>query len=335
MKRIKEIFCWLVAFCVAFCVANILCFLYERPTGWFDTPNGPAPAGWRPNSVLIHGMEGYGVTRVDSNGYLNPEGNLTDGYTLMMGSSHTQGKEVPTNQKYSVLVNEHFAKTSDMLYTYNIACDGNFLPSLLKHFKAAVEAFPEAGMITLEIASTDFSESELESALQQVRFDPQNTIANQADQMDFVEKLKNTIKEYLPLLSLMKKKLETNLAAKSTTFSDEGDTVYCGTLFEEAMALLRSQFDGPIVFVYHPNLVFEETGTFSIDYSETWELFQDACHKYNIDTIDMGPVFLEHYESTSQLPYGFSNTKPGTGHLNRVGHRLIAQELIMFMEEAA
>lgn len=335
MKTIQTAFHWLLAFCVAFCAVNLVCFLYERPTGWFDTPNGPSPAGWRPGSVIVHGMEGYGVTKVDSNGYLNPEEQLMDGYVLMMGSSHTQGKEVASNQKYSVLVNDYFAKDSSVLHTYNISSDGNFLPSLIKRFPAAIEAFPEAGVVTLEIAGTDFSEMELENALSQVQYDPQNSIVNQVEQLDFKGKLKNGIKEYFPLLNLMKKKLETNLAAKNDSPANKRDVESYAALLEEAMVLIRGQFDGRIVFVYHPNLVFDGNGTASISYSETWTLFRTVCQKHGIDVIDMGPVFLEHYEDTRQMPYGFSNTTPGAGHLNRVGHRLIAQSLIDFLEEAA
>ena len=335
MKKVQNACQWFLAVCLAFCAVNILCFLYERPTGWFNTPNGPSPTGWRPNSVIIHGTEGYGVTKVDSNGYLNPEGQLMDGYVLMLGSSHTQGKEVPSNQKYSVLVNDHFAKSSDFLYTYNVSSDGNFLPSLIKHFSAAVEAFPEAGTVTLEIANTDFSVSELENALQQVQYDPQSSIVHQVERLSFKGKLKNSIKEYFPLLSLMKKKLETKLAAQSDSISTKRDSADYKVLLEETMKLIRSQFDGNIIFVYHPNVVFDENGEASIAYSETWLLFRNTCRAHGISVIDMGPVFLNHYEHARQLPYGFSNTTPGTGHLNKVGHQLIAQTLIEFLEETA
>lgn len=335
MKKIQMAFHWLLACCIAFCAVNLVCFLYERPTGWFNTFNGPSPTGWRPGSVIIHGTEGYGVTKVDSNGYLNPEGRLMEGHILMLGSSHTQGKEVPSDQKYSVLVNDYFTKSNDLLYTYNIASDGNFLPSLIKHFPAAIEAFPEAGTITLEIASTDFSVSELENALQQVQYDPQSSIVHQVERLSFKGKLKNSIKEYFPLLSLMKKKLETKLAEQSDSNSTKRDSADYQVLLEDTMERIRGQFDGNIIFIYHPNVVFDEKGEASIAYSETWSLFRDACRENGINVIDMGPVFLDHYENARQLPYGFSNTTPGTGHLNKVGHQLIAKTLIEFLEETA
>ena len=36
---------------------------------------------------------------MDENGFLNPEGTLADRYVLMMGASHTQGKEVSPEQR--------------------------------------------------------------------------------------------------------------------------------------------------------------------------------------------------------------------------------------------
>lgn len=335
MKRVKSPFQWLLAFCIAFCFVNLLCFLYERPTGWFDTPNGVSPAGWRPGSVIVHGMEGYGVTRVDRNGYLNPEGELAEGYILMMGSSHTQGKEIPSHRKYSVLVNNYFAKDTGKLYTYNISCDGNFLPSQIKHFPAAIAAFPDAGMVTLEIASTDFSESQIESALDPAVYDPQNTIAIQAAHMGTMTRLKNGIKEYFPLLSLIRKKIETKAEADSHVAPEERNPETYSVLLGMAMEQLRSHYDGKIVFIYHPDLEIQNDGTVRAVYSETWELFCEACREYNIDVMDMGPAFLAHYAHSNQLPYGFANTVPGAGHLNQVGHHLIAEGLIAMMEEVA
>ena len=48
----------------------------------------------------------------------------------------------------------------------------------------------------------------------------------------------------------------------------------------------------------------------------------------------MRPAFVEYYEHNKEVPYGFSNTKPGNGHLNKLGHRLIAEALIPYIKEA-
>ena len=47
----------------------------------------------------------------------------------------------------------------------------------------------------------------------------------------------------------------------------------------------------------------------------------------------MRPVFAQYYEEHKEIPYGFANTKPGNGHLNKLGHRLVAETLITYIEE--
>ena len=78
----KQLLQWIFALVLGFAIVNALCFFYERPAGWLDTPAGAAPAAWQPGALIVHGTEGYGVSRVDENGFLNPEGTLADRYVL-------------------------------------------------------------------------------------------------------------------------------------------------------------------------------------------------------------------------------------------------------------
>ena len=141
---LKKIISWGLAALLSFCLVNSCLSFYERPVGWIVTPYGASPAIRRPGSILVHGTEGYGITQIDDNGYTNPNIPLGDDYILIMGASHTQGKEIPPDYKYSVLVNDPLSGDKKELVTYNIACDGNFLPSIFNHFPAAVEIYPNA-----------------------------------------------------------------------------------------------------------------------------------------------------------------------------------------------
>ena len=42
---------------------------------------------------------------------------------------------------------------------------------------------------------------------------------------------------------------------------------------------------------------------------------------------------IREYEKERKLPHGFMNTSPGTGHLNRTGHKLIAARLAAVLEQ--
>ena len=319
----KQLLQWIFALALGFAIVNALCFFYERQAGWLDTPAGAAPSAWRPGALIVHGTEGYGVSIVDENGFLNPEGTLADRYVLMMGSSHTQGKEVCPAQRYSTLVSSYFSGESGTLAAYNIASDGHYLPSQIRYFKAALAAFPNAGAVTIEIGSTDAAPQELRDAQNQAVYAPISFT-------DSVSMLKGMVKESLPLLALLKTNFQT-LRAQAAE-ETEGPYDY-ETELDAAMALIRSEFDGPIAFVYHPTTEIQPDGSLKLGYSDTWDIFCRVCEKNGIDVIDTGTRFARLYEMERKLPYGFANTTPGSGHLNAAGHRILAEEIISYLEE--
>lgn len=96
---------------------------------------------------------------------------------------------------------------------------------------------------------------------------------------------------------------------------------------------MRSCFDGPIVFIYHPTTKIQTDGTLKLIRSQTLEIFKEECEHMGIDFIDTGDAFLEHYNKYHELPYGFANTTPGNGHLNEVGHKIMADVIIDYLEE--
>ena len=325
----KQVFQWALALALGFLIANALCFFYERPVGWLDTPNGAATSVWRPGAFMVHGTEGYSVSRVDDNGYINPPGTLADRYVLIMGASHTQGLEVRHQYRYAELVNRYFADGTGTLAAYNIGCQGDFLPTQIKHFQAAMEAFPNADAVTIEITSTNHSALEIHEAMAQGHYNPGDSAEGfRAGGLAF--KLKTVVKESLPLLALLKTNFQTlhAQAAEET----EGPYDY-ETELDAAMALIRSEFDGPIAFVYHPTTEIQPDGSLKLGYSDTWDIFCRVCEKNGIDVIDTGTRFARLYETERKLPYGFANTTPGSGHLNAAGHRILAEEIISYLEE--
>ena len=49
----------------------------------------------------------------------------------------------------------------------------------------------------------------------------------------------------------------------------------------------------------------------------------------------MSVPFTESYRRKHVLPYGFLNSRIGTGHLNIYGHRIIADSLEKILEDGA
>lgn len=325
----KQMVQWMLALVSGFLIANALCFFYERPVGWLDTPKGAGTSVWRPGAVMVHGQEGFSITVPDSNGFINPPGVLADRYVLMMGASHTQGLEVRAQYRYAELVNHYFSDGSGTLAAYNIGCQGDFLPTQIKHFLAAVEAFPNATAITIEISGSDSTAREIHEAMEQEHYDPEDS-ATGFKTGGIAVKLKTAVKESLPLLSLLKKNVETLRAQAAEGDEDPYDYE---TELNAALSLIRSQFDGPIAFVFHPTTEIRPDGSLKLGYSDTWDIFCRVCEKNGIDVIDTGSRFARLYETEQKLPYGFANTTPGSGHLNAQGHRILAEEIISYLEE--
>jgi hypothetical protein len=61
--------------------------------------------------------------------------------------------------------------------------------------------------------------------------------------------------------------------------------------------------------------------------------FAESCRDAGIDFVNLHEAFVRHYDATGEFPRGFPNSRPGDGHLNAVGHRLIAEALFDYLEK--
>jgi hypothetical protein len=83
-----------------------------------------------------------------------------------------------------------------------------------------------------------------------------------------------------------------------------------------------------LIIFYHPHLTLNKDGSASVATDNVYlKIFKSACSNNGIYFFDMADVFMEEYQTSHILPYGFANTAVGTGHLNKNGHRIIAEEL--------
>jgi hypothetical protein len=57
----------------------------------------------------------------------------------------------------------------------------------------------------------------------------------------------------------------------------------------------------------------------------------EICSELGIPVISMWKPFKNLYEREKVVASGYSNTVPGVGHLNKSGHRLIADSLVEFI----
>lgn len=336
---VKQILQWLIAGSLAILVCNILLFLYHRPTGWIDRTDSATAAIWSPGTTLVNGMEGNGIYSVDAKGYLNDNLPLAEEYTLVIGSSHVQGKEVPFGLRYSDLLNDMLSGSNSELAVYNCSQDGFYLPDIIEHFYAITQEFPNADNIVIDLGKTDFSVEELENALNQCDFDVEQLGENIYSKLSAKKKFVLKVKEYSPLLSILKKQLETyqneNVNSSASLSERNIDSeAYFNTL-DKGLKLIRSQYSGNLYILYHPSVSIMTDGTMTVDDDPYIEMIKKSCEKNNINLIDVSDAFVAEYEKFYCVPYGFSNTTMGEGHLNEYGHAIIADEIYKAMKGGA
>ena len=316
---------------VGFLIVNAFCFFYERPVGWIDTPNGVSSGVRRPGAIFVHGSEGYGVTKVDRFGFSNEDKPLAEQYILIMGASHTQGREISQKKRYSTICDRSLKNSNSRLSVFNIAIEGNSFPVIIKHFNAAIEAFPNSSLIIIEVSNLNYSLKELEDALNQVDYDGKET-SELFMNLSRKDRVKMLIKECFPLLNELKWKLLNNQSEVGSEESLQNEEGNSNELLRKAFSMIRSEYEGSILILYHPDTVLEND-TIRLDYMDNWEGFRGACEENNIKIIDLGDSFIEEFTSTGKLPYGFANTTPGNGHLNETGHRIAANAILSYLKK--
>ena len=299
------------------------------------------PEVWESNAPVILGTEGYAYNHTDQNGYNNPDG-ITDGrYALALGSSHTQGFNVSRKENYCSLYNE-YAKVQQKPLLYNAGMDANNFADIVKHFPAAVTQFADAEYFVIETPYFNFTEAALTDALQTVEY-------RESTPKTFPQKIYGFIQS-MPLARLLVRQwMETDKSEFDKAFFQATanreitevvsiDYYRYKALLEQCFASLRDGTDKPIVLIYHCEPEMSENGVSfpyeSIENHAVLPLINALCETYDITLIDPTEVYMENYAKNHTLPYGFSNTVYGEGHLNAVGHELIASLLIDADKEA-
>ena len=336
-KILIDIVKWVLAALVAIIILNIVCFVYHRPVGWIERTNSSTNWIWDPGKLVVWGKEGYGIHRVDNRGYVNEDKPLiNNGYILIMGASHSQGLHVRQGERYSDLLNSMLGYDNE-LGVYNVAQDGQTLDQMITNFAALTKEFPDSKAVVIEIYRTDYSKFKFdfdEGGLIQTSFDYKNVGQNVRNRLSNSKKASIAIKEYLPVINLIKEqmidKIDMDCRKNDELAESEPSCTY--EQLNKAFNTLREEYSGNIVVIYHPYTNIREDGSVSLDEDEYKAEFIACCNSNGIDFIDASERTLELMENGTAI-YGFANTQLGKGHLNKNGHKLLAEMLSDYFGE--
>ena len=326
---------WCIAFAVAFILLNFITFAFYDPCQELIRKQGATTGFLLPDSKGVYGLEGYCVANIDDSGYVNRDLPRSDHYYLVCGASHTEGLFIPLRLRYSDILNDMLG-SSDSLRVYNIGRSGNYFSVVLQHLDGILGEFPDAEAIIIETDTLAYDTKALYDSEIQTGYDPGETAASMLAGLSGRQRLSIKAKQSLPLIrELHKQYLTYRESTNEPSSSDILDPDFWEAEFaggyrdalEDLMGFIRSRTDKQVIILYHPAVSIEKDGTMKLLTNGAEPYYSEVCAEYDIDFIDMSDAFLKAYEEDYTVPYGFMNTAPGDGHINRAAHRMMAEEL--------
>lgn len=332
---IRQTIQWIAAVLAAIFIMNLITFAFYNPCQELIRNQGSTTGFLLPDSKGVYGLEGYCVANIDDHGYVNRSLPRASSYCIVAGASHTEGLFIPLKDRYSDILNGMLGYDKE-LAVYNIGRSGNFFSVVLQHLDGIVNEFPDAKAYIIETDSLAYDTKALYDSTIQAGYDPDETASAILGSLSKRQMLTIKIKQSLPLVRELHKQYltyEESLAEASQ--SDILDPVFWeeeynggfSEALDSLMAFIRSKTDKQVIILYHPAISLNEDGTMELLTNGAEPYYREACGKYDIDFVDMSDDFLKAYNEDHIIPYGFNNTTPGAGHINRAAHRMMAMEL--------
>lgn len=318
---------------LALVILTGFCFFYYNLPVHEESKTGASDYLWEKNVITMRGTEGFAFAKLDENGYANSfETNRNVVDVLIMGSSHGEGFNVNYDKNFTYQLNKLFKENKKDKYAYNISVSEHTIVHCLKNLEAAIKEFKPQEYVVIETPKV-VMESSRWTALNKGEFP--DLEANSVGVINYLQKVDFFRLMYAQGVSFLhnsksvvtddteaKVDLEEYRKALEVTISNAAKTV------EGASCKLA------IVYI-RPVDLNTDGSVKAFDAPEEHVIFKELCEKYNVIFIDMYDTFAKHYEDTNCLPHGFSNTKVGTGHMNKTGHRLVAERLYEVIEKGA
>lgn len=313
-----------LAGCLAFLAMTLFCIFYYNIPVHYPNYSGATDYIWEPNRFYSRGTEGFALGKTNNEGFVNSI-DYTKGMeidVLIMGSSHMEAFQVSQSESVTGRLN---ALLEDKT-AYNIGVSGHDFLTCCCNLEAALEEYGPSCCVVIETPSITFTSEQLNSVLS-------GTLPELPDHSDgvigflsrnpFLRLMYHQFDGFLGQAADDNEETMSNTQPQSADNNSEALNNVLSMLSESAI-----QRETGIIIVYHPTTQINSDGSLLLPSEEKErETFANLCEKNGITFLDMTERFKYEYDVNHILPYGFSNSSVGSGHLNKYGHELIADEL--------
>lgn len=323
-----------LSFCVAVFVLNCFCYIYSYSGVHITNETGATDYKWMPNQWKATMTEGFAWFHMDASGFNNASEKARLGQDntdiLIMGSSHMEGVSMDDSENAGYLLNEMLP---DMM-TYNIGISGHTILHCVNNMSDAVKQYTPSDYVILEISDIYPDEDEMLQVINKdyakiPSYDSGILYVLQA-RVPAVKVLYKSIQDWRGSLAAP---VVNQVGQDKNTCEDQGESFsisYHDTLskFLHIAADAVSDSGAKLIIFYHQGAGIDENGQIiNVTNQEALDLFQSTCEEQDIIFADMADPFNKLYEEEHILAHGFVNSCVGAGHLNKHGHRVIAETL--------
>ena len=341
MKKIFMYMCrCFIAAVISLVVLSLISAIYFNPPIATQQPDGSTNFKYIPELKWSFMLEGFGKGKTDATGYNNAYyKDLSNPDIVFAGSSHIEALQVPENANCVYLLNEMFDKDdidANNFKCFNLGMSGHFFEATSSNYEYIAEKFKGAKYIIIEMFDAKYSPDVLDQIIENKFHEP-------------MEK-KGIVYEALqriPFFRLMYKKINETISVKNAPANvADGDNVSVDNelvmnAYIEKMNIILAEISKtskengvvPIVLM-HERFWENEEGNIIMETDEAYKsAFKLCCENNGLDVIDVSSDMVNEYKKYSRLPYGFSNSAPGEGHLNQTGHRIVAESVYKYINE--
>ena len=326
MKKTVLFFCKLaVSGILALIVLSLFAMVYYNPPLAEPQPDKYTNSKFVSGAYWTDMTEGIGYGKTNDLGY-NDADNFDPAAPVIavIGSSHTEALQVPQSKNYTEQLQQLLrAQEEPEINCLNLGKSGHFLNISASNFGYFAEAFQNVDLkcAVIEIANLNYTPAELDKML-----------AGEYHSDLQARGTLYTLAQRIPYLRLLYKQFQDSrqgggtAVAEPVPFDEQGYDAGVDQVMKK-LSGIAAEKDFPLVILYHDSVAVQNGAAYRKDDPRHVAIFKDRCEQNGILFVDVTDRFVEHFNETRELPYGFSNTTIGSGHLNELGHRIIAEEL--------
>jgi len=284
--------------------------------------------------LLVNGTEGYSRTHFNSLGMRGSAiGDKVPGEQrfLILGDSFTEAVQVSDEQMYATVIERLLSAESGQPVRAINGGRSNASPAYYLHLANYYQTTLKPDRVVIQLNDGDFIKDLLDTKLPFY-------VARTSDGFETRSNYQSVSFPALrPLLELSISRVAflnlKGMFAKGER--PEGEIPQAKPGFDYAPLVnwtiqeLKARYQRPIL-LYIPFINYLEAEQRP---SEIEVLVTEAAKSAGLDFVNMRTDFLDRYRTTWDVPTGFNNTKPGMGHMNSVGHELVARRLAPLLSE--